>query len=135
MHNEFTAIVEHHGEWHVACCPEVPGANGQGRSRDEALDSLRDAIELIYEDSAEPLGRIALDTLNGGRGIMRVAELEAAVVRLSSAELTAFAQWFEEYVADAWDRQIEADIAAGQLDKAGRQADEAFEAGRCTPLQ
>lgn len=53
MRNEFTAIVERDGEWHVAYCPEVPGANGQGASRDEALASLRDAIALILEDRRE----------------------------------------------------------------------------------
>jgi len=30
MHNEFTAVVERDGEWFIAYCPEVPGANGQG---------------------------------------------------------------------------------------------------------
>lgn len=50
MHNEFTAIVERDDEWFVAYCLEVPGANGQGKTRDEALDSLRDAIALILED-------------------------------------------------------------------------------------
>jgi predicted RNase H-like HicB family nuclease len=53
MHNEFTAIVERDGEWFIAYCPEVQGANGQGRSRDEALASLRDAISLILEDRRE----------------------------------------------------------------------------------
>jgi predicted RNase H-like HicB family nuclease len=53
MHNEFTAIVERDGEWFIAYCPEVPGANGQGRSRDESLASLRDAIALILEDRRE----------------------------------------------------------------------------------
>lgn len=53
MHNEFTAIVEQDGKWHIAYCPEVPGANGQGESRDEALASLRDAIALILEDRRE----------------------------------------------------------------------------------
>jgi predicted RNase H-like HicB family nuclease len=53
MHNEFTAIVELDGEWFIAYCPEVPGANGQGRSRDESLASLRDAIALILEDRRE----------------------------------------------------------------------------------
>ena len=32
MHNEFTAIIEKYGEWHIAYCLEVPGANGQGRN-------------------------------------------------------------------------------------------------------
>jgi predicted RNase H-like HicB family nuclease len=53
MHNEFTAIVERDNEWFIAYSPEVPGANGQGRSRDEALASLRDAIALILEDRRE----------------------------------------------------------------------------------
>lgn len=53
MHNEFTAVVEYDGEWHIAYCPEIPGANGQGKSREEALDSLRDAIGLILEDRRE----------------------------------------------------------------------------------
>jgi predicted RNase H-like HicB family nuclease len=53
MRNEFTAIIERDGEWHIAYCPEVPGANGQGTSRDEALASLRDAIALILEDRRE----------------------------------------------------------------------------------
>jgi hypothetical protein len=60
-------------------------------------------------------------------------ELETAVMHLRAEELAAFARWFEEYLADAWDRRIEADIQAGRLDEAGRQADEDFEAGRCKP--
>lgn len=53
MHNEFTAIVEYDGEWFVAYCPEIPGANGQGKTRAEALESLRDAVALILEDRRE----------------------------------------------------------------------------------
>jgi hypothetical protein len=61
-------------------------------------------------------------------------ELESAVSRLPADDLTAFARWFEEYQADAWDRRIEADIKAGRLDEAGGRADADFEAGRCKPL-
>jgi len=61
-------------------------------------------------------------------------EIEAAVVQLSTQDLAAFSQWFEEFVADQWDRRIEEDIKAGRLDEAGRRADADFEAGRCTPL-
>jgi hypothetical protein len=61
-------------------------------------------------------------------------ELEAAITQLPEEELTAFAQWFEGYLADVWDRRIEADIRAGRLDEAGRKADADFEAGRCKPL-
>lgn len=65
---------------------------------------------------------------------MSVDELKTAVSRLSAEDLGRFSEWFEEYLADQWDRQIEADILAGRLDVAGERADEDFEAGRCTPL-
>jgi hypothetical protein len=63
-----------------------------------------------------------------------VEELEAAVAGLSKPELSHFFRWFEEFIADQWDSQIEADILAGRLDAAGQRADEDFEAGRCKPL-
>ena len=53
MRNEFTAIVEQDGAWFIACCAEVPGANGQGKTRDECLASLREAIALIMEHRRE----------------------------------------------------------------------------------
>jgi hypothetical protein len=65
---------------------------------------------------------------------MSVEDLQTAVAQLPSEELDRFSQWFEEFLADQWDRRIEADIRAGRLDAAGRRADEDFEAGRCTPL-
>lgn len=65
---------------------------------------------------------------------MRIQELESAVASLSRDELTRFAQWFEEYLAEEWDRRIETDILEGRLDEAARRADADFEDGRCTPL-
>ena len=53
MKAEFTAIVERDGRWFIAYCPEVPGANGQGASKEEALSSLSEAIALILEDRRE----------------------------------------------------------------------------------
>ncbi len=53
MTNEFTAIVERDGEWYITYCPEVPGANGQGKTKEEALESLSEAIALILEDRRE----------------------------------------------------------------------------------
>ena len=50
MHNEFTAVIERDGKWYIAYCPEVPGANGQGHSKEEAKESLSGAIALILED-------------------------------------------------------------------------------------
>jgi predicted RNase H-like HicB family nuclease len=50
MKNEFTSIIERDGDWYIAYSPEVPGANGQGRTKDEARESLADAITLILDD-------------------------------------------------------------------------------------
>lgn len=65
---------------------------------------------------------------------MSVEELKAAVSHLSTEELDRFSEWFEEFLADEWDRRIEADVQAGRLAPAGRLADEDFEADCCTPL-
>ncbi len=70
MRNEFTAILERDGEWFIAYCPEIPGANGQGRTEDECLKSLSDAIALILEDRRE----------DGLRGIPADAVLQQVVV-------------------------------------------------------
>lgn len=50
MHDEFSATIEPDGDWYVAYCPEVPGANVHGRSRDEARTSLPHAVALILSD-------------------------------------------------------------------------------------
>lgn len=51
MKGELTAIVEsapEGGYW--AICPEIPGANGQGETVEEAKENLREAVALILED-------------------------------------------------------------------------------------
>ncbi len=53
MHNEFTAIIERDGEWFIAYCPEIPGANGQGHTTPEARENLGEAIALILVDRRE----------------------------------------------------------------------------------
>ena len=53
MKNEFTAIIERENDWYVAYCPEIPGANGQGKTIEECRTSLADAIALILEDRRE----------------------------------------------------------------------------------
>jgi predicted RNase H-like HicB family nuclease len=50
MESKFTAIIEKDGKWYIAYCPEIPGANGQGKTVEEAKDSLAAAISLILED-------------------------------------------------------------------------------------
>ena len=65
---------------------------------------------------------------------MSVPDLEKAISQLSAQELSQFAAWFEEYMSDEWDKQIERDVAAGKLDHLIRKADEDIKAGRFTPL-
>ena len=72
MKHEFAAVIERDEDWFVAYAPEVPGANGQGRTRDEALESLSDAISLILEDRRE----------DGLRGLP--SEAERTTVRVAA---------------------------------------------------
>lgn len=71
MASEFTAVIEHDGEWFIAYSPEVPGANGQGKSKDEALQNLSEAIALILEDRRE----------DGLRGLPGDAVLDKVTVK------------------------------------------------------
>jgi predicted RNase H-like HicB family nuclease len=48
MTQEFTATVWQEGEWYIAQCREVEVAS-QGLSEEEALDNLREALELHFE--------------------------------------------------------------------------------------
>ncbi|MDM8523318.1 type II toxin-antitoxin system HicB family antitoxin [Desulfococcaceae bacterium HSG8] len=61
MNNEFTAIIERDDEWFIAYCPEIPGANGQGHTKKECLNSLAEAIKLILEDRRQDTFRAIPD--------------------------------------------------------------------------
>ncbi len=65
---------------------------------------------------------------------MSVLELEQAISQLPAEELSKFAAWFEEFMADEWDKQIERDVAAGKFDKIFAKADADIAAGRFTRL-
>jgi predicted RNase H-like HicB family nuclease len=71
MTNEFTAIIERDGEWYVAYCPEIPGANGQGKTKEEVRENLAEAIRLILEDRRA----------DGLRGIPSDATRETVIIR------------------------------------------------------
>lgn len=53
----FSVVFERAGGWYLASARKVPGANGQGRTPDEALESLREAVALILEDRREDARR------------------------------------------------------------------------------
>jgi predicted RNase H-like HicB family nuclease len=58
MKGELSIIIDKASEggfW--AICPEVPGANGQGETIEEAKENLKEAVELILEDRREDFRR------------------------------------------------------------------------------
>lgn len=61
-----------------------------------------------------------------------VEEAENALRRMSPEERAAFRAWYAEFDADEWDRQIEADVAAGRLDWLIDEARKDRQEGRCT---
>lgn len=63
-----------------------------------------------------------------------IGKLEDQVKRLSAKELAEFRAWFAEFDAQAWDRQIEADSAAGRLDHLIQESVAEFKAGKSRPL-
>ena len=63
-----------------------------------------------------------------------VEALEKQVQQLDPKELAQFRDWFLDFEADAWDRQIERDAKAGKLDALAHKALEDHAAGRTTPL-
>jgi hypothetical protein len=56
--------------------------------------------------------------------------LEEAVKTLQPQDLAAFRDWFAEFDAAAWDRQIEADAASGKLDALLAEAEEDHKTGQ-----
>jgi hypothetical protein len=63
-----------------------------------------------------------------------IAEIERAIEQLSPEEMQALRAWFAERDAVHWDRQFEADVAAGKLDALAQQALGELGQGRCTDL-
>jgi predicted RNase H-like HicB family nuclease len=50
---KFTAVYEQEGEWWIGYVEELPGANTQGRTIEEARENLKDAVHLIIEANRE----------------------------------------------------------------------------------
>jgi predicted RNase H-like HicB family nuclease len=48
--DKYTTVIERDGDWYIAYCSEIPGANGQGRTIEECEQSLEQAVALIQED-------------------------------------------------------------------------------------
>ena len=65
---------------------------------------------------------------------MSVQEIEAAILKLPIKQLIELSTWLEEYQAGVWDRQVEADLAAGRLDAILAEVDAEYKAGLSQPL-
>ena len=66
MAYQFHLIFEKGEKYFIGYCPEVPGANGQGKTKTECRESLLEAIDLILRTRAE----------EGQQGIPDSAEIE-----------------------------------------------------------
>ena len=63
-----------------------------------------------------------------------ISKIEVAVAKLSREDLSVFRDWFQEFDAQAWDKQFENDVSAGRLDTLADEALCDLRAGRCTDL-
>ncbi|QYO66688.1 hypothetical protein [Leptolyngbya sp. 7M] len=61
-------------------------------------------------------------------------EVESAIKQLPEREVRDLAKWLQAYLDERWDRQIEADLASGKLDRLIAQAEEDIAAGNVRDL-
>jgi predicted RNase H-like HicB family nuclease len=50
---KFTAVFEQDGDWWIGYVEELPGANTQGRTLDEARANLKEAVQMVIEANRE----------------------------------------------------------------------------------
>jgi hypothetical protein len=61
-------------------------------------------------------------------------EIEAAIKQLPEGDVRQLSAWLQEYLEQMWDRQIEADIGSGKLDKLIAKAEADIAANRVRSL-
>ena len=66
--------------------------------------------------------------------MITLGEIEAAVQQLPPAERAEFRAWFQSFEAKDWDRQMEDDFTAGNLDWLADEAMRDRQEGRCSEL-
>ncbi len=49
----FTAVFEKDGDWWIGYVEEIPGANTQGATLDEARENLKEAVQMVIEANRE----------------------------------------------------------------------------------
>ena len=65
---------------------------------------------------------------------MDIKEIESAIAQLPPTKVAELAEWFEEFHAQLWDKQLEEDVKAGRLDSFLREAEQDHESGRFEKL-
>jgi len=53
MEGKFTAVFEKEGDWWIGYVEELPGANTQGKTLDEARENLKEAVIMVIEANRE----------------------------------------------------------------------------------
>jgi hypothetical protein len=64
----------------------------------------------------------------------KIEAIEKQIESLSPKELAVFRQWYHEFDALVWDRQLESDVRMGKLDALADEAIQAQKTGKCTEL-
>lgn len=65
---------------------------------------------------------------------MSLDEIKTAIEALSERERCELNAWLQNWSADEWDQQMEADARSGKLANLAREADEAFGSGETRPF-
>jgi hypothetical protein len=68
------------------------------------------------------------------RNMTKLEKIEQEIAALDPKDVRKLADWLDDYKAELWDRQIEADAKAGKLDELAEQALADHRAGRTRPL-
>jgi predicted RNase H-like HicB family nuclease len=71
---EFTAVFRKVPEGYIGFVEELPGANTQGATLDEARDNLREAVQLVLEANRA----LAADSLGGAEVIREPLRVTSA---------------------------------------------------------
>ena len=63
-----------------------------------------------------------------------LVEIEAAIEKLPRSDVRQLHEWIAERDQEHWDKQLQADVAAGKLDRFAQEAIADFQAGCCKDL-
>lgn len=64
----------------------------------------------------------------------RIEEIENEIRQLTSDELAHLREWFLEFDAEAWDRQIDADVRTGKLNTIADAARKSHDKGESSEI-